>query len=261
MSRVRVVWSFLWLAAAGVAVTIGWRCGRIYERNLSISYDSARDRYLGGRSRSEKLALALEEALGLVHFHSTSSQDKWIAKYVYPKVRDGYFVDVGCADGVNQSNTKALEDLGWKGICIDPFPTNMGTRTCKVFREVVHREAGKKVSFRDAGFIGGIDDLLNSTRDAATRAKRVEFETVTLDDILARAGAPHFIHYMSIDIEGAELEALRGLSFSKYRVGAFTIEHNFEEPKRTEIRKLLEGQGYRFVVQLWRDDCYLSKTQ
>jgi hypothetical protein len=88
-------------------------------------------------------------------------------------------------------------------------------------------------------------------------AKIVEFTTVTLDDILTKADAPNFIHYMSIDIEGAELEALKGLSFSKYKVGAFTIEHNYEEPKRSQIRNLLEGKGYRFVLSLFRDDCYV----
>ena len=88
-------------------------------------------------------------------------------------------------------------------------------------------------------------------------AKIVEFTTVTLDDILEDADAPDFIHYMSIDIEGAELEALKGLSFSQYKVGAFTIEHNYEEPKRSQIRNLLESKGYQFVLSLFRDDCYV----
>jgi hypothetical protein len=64
---------------------------------------------------------------------------------------------------------------------------------------------------------------------------------------------------MSIDVEGAELEALKGFSFSKYKVGAFTIEHNFEEPKRSQIRSLLASKGYQYVMSLWRDDCYVSE--
>jgi hypothetical protein len=39
---------------------------------------------------------------------------------------------------------------------------------------------------------------------------------------------------MSLDIEGAELDALRGLSLDRYRFGAMAIEHNYEEPKRTQ---------------------------
>ena len=44
---------------------------------------------------------------------------------------------------------------------------------------------------------------------------------------------------------------------SKYKVGALTIEHNFEEPKRSQIRRLLESNGYRFVLSLLRDDFYV----
>ncbi len=113
------------------------------------------------------------------------------------------------------SNTKALEDLGWKGICIDPFPTNMENRDCRLFKEVVYGVAEQKVRFRVAGFVGGIDDHMGLTKEwlDVKGAAIVEFKTVTLDDILARANAPDFIHYMSIDIEGAELEALKGFSF------------------------------------------------
>jgi FkbM family methyltransferase len=168
-------------------------------------------------------------------------------------------VDVGSGDGVASSNTKALEDLGWKGICIDPFPRNMEQRNCRLCKEVVYGVAGQKVRFRDAGFLGGIDGHIASTREwpNVKKAKIMEFTTVTLDDILAKAEAPDFIHYMSIDIEGAELEALKGLSFSQHKVAAFTIEHNYEEPKRSQIRNLLESKGCRFVLSLLRDDCYV----
>jgi hypothetical protein len=72
-------------------------------------------------------------------------------------------VDVGSGDGVVSSNIKALEDLGWKGICIDPFPRNMEQRNCRLYKEVVYGVAGQKVRFRDAGFLGGIDDHIAST--------------------------------------------------------------------------------------------------
>jgi len=86
----------------------------------------------------------------------------------------------------------------------------------------------------------------------------VEFETRTLTELLAQAKALPFVHYMGMDIEGAELEALKGLDFSRYRIGAMTIEHNFEEPKRSQIRALLEGKGYRFVQTFEQDDYYVG---
>jgi hypothetical protein len=61
---------------------------------------------------------------------------------------------------------------------------------------------------------------------------------------------------MSLDIEGAELDALRGLSLDRYRFGAMAIEHNYEESKRTQIRQLLKQHGYENVHTYRRDDFY-----
>ena len=63
--------------------------------------------------------------------------------------------------------------------------------------------------------------------------------------MLAGDNAPSFIHFLSLDIEGAELEALKGVPFDKYRFGAMAIEHNDEEPKRTDLLKFLAERGYQ----------------
>ena len=211
--------------------------------------------------RFTNLYLSLKEAAGLSIFHSQIGQDKWVVYKVFPGVKDGYFVDVGSANGVNDSNSKVLEGLGWSGICIDPFPTNMASRTCRVFKEVVDRKAGRRVRFRASGYLGGIEEYLGKWKDAESvkQAQVVEFTTTTLADILERAKAPKFIHYVSIDIEGAELEALRAFPFSKHKVGAFTIEHNSEEPKRTQINALLESNGYWRVRATALDDFYIPR--
>jgi hypothetical protein len=203
--------------------------------------------------------LSVREALGLAFYPSQVGQDKWIAERVFPGVTRGYFLDVGSADGVEGSNTFALEQKGWQGICIDPFPTNMDGRTCQVFKEVVHATSGVRVTFRQAGALGGIDDHLGEWKEAAGKFPTVEFTTVTLGEILERASAPSFIHFMSLDIEGAELEALRGLPFDTYRFGAFAIEHNYESAKRDGIRTLLESHGYERVHTWQQDDFYISK--
>jgi Methyltransferase FkbM domain len=185
-------------------------------------------------------------------------QDRWIVYRVFPGVTNGYFVDVGSGDGVLFSNTKVLEDLGWSGVCIDPFPTNMNRRTCTMFKEVVDSVAGRKVKFRSADLFGGIEDYMGTLKEGkyVKQAEVTELTTTTLEDILDRAKAPNFIHYISLDIEGAELEALKAFPFSKYKVGAFTIEA-FEEPKRSQIKALLESQGYRRVRSVKQDDYYI----
>jgi hypothetical protein len=112
----------------------------------------------------------------------------------------------------------------------------MQDRTCQLFKEVVFSEAGKRVKFKAAGDLGGIEDTLGLWKDLAQEATTVEFTTVTLGDILERAKAPRFIHFVSLDIEGGA-RALRGFPFDKYQIGALAVEHNYEEPKRSKIER------------------------
>ena len=252
------------IVAAGAGY-LGLRAGRAWESNNIIAFSAMGLSSSGPDGwdvpKALKLYAALREVFGLDRFHADYGQDKWIIRAVFPGVTNGYYVDVGAADGVLSSNTRALDDLGWTGLCIDPFPKNMEGRRCRVCRDVVYSASGEKVAFKPGGFLGGIAGQFGATAGwlGVKDVPAVEFTTVTLADILVRAGAPRFIHYMSIDIEGAELEALKGFPFPDYRVGALTIEHNFDEPKRSRIRSLLESNGYRYVVSLIRDDCYVAQ--
>jgi len=42
------------------------------------------------------------------------------------------------------------------------------------------------------------------------------------------------------------------------RVGAWAIEHNFEEPKRSDIKALLEKHGYVRSHTFKQDDFYVA---
>src|SRR4030095_3864408 len=116
---------------------------------------------------------------------------------------------------------------------------------------------GNKVQFAGAGELGGISNYIDRWKDLVKDAKTVELTTVTLGNILQRANAPSFIHFMSLDIEGAELEALRGFPFDKYSFGALAIEHNYEGRKRNDIEIFLERQGYSRVHTWFQDDFFV----
>ena len=234
-------------AAAGIKI------GQYYQSNLWCC---------GIESRARNVVLSTREAFGLAHYYGQIGQDKWVTQVMFPGIRDGYFVDVGSADGTHNSNTKALEQLGWRGICIDPFPKNMQDRTCQMFRDVVYHTTGEHVTFElpsgNSGDEGGSGAIVDR---AAPGARTMDFTTVSLADILDRAHAPAFINYISMDIEGAELEALRGFAWATHTVGAWTIEHNFAEPRRSEIRELLASHGYQRVHTWMQDDFYARMPQ
>ena len=208
----------------------------------------------------QAISATFQETISGAEYPAEIGQDKWVIFRMFPGVRNGYFVDVGSGHGTIGSNTKALEDLGWTGICIDPFPTAMEGRTCRMEKVVVSSVAGQTVKFHAHAGLGGIADTLGKWKEEASKSPVVEFTTTTLGDVLRQAQAPPFIHFMSIDIEGAELEALKGIPFDTYRFGSMAIEHNDEEPKRTDILKFLEARGYRRVHSFRQDDFYALKN-
>jgi methyltransferase FkbM-like protein len=237
------------VALAGACGYLGYRAGQadtFYMMSAEIT-DS-----------HQRRAAVIDHMLGKDDFRGLYGQDLWVSRHLYPGVSNGYFVDLGAADGEIESNTKLLELVGWKGICIDPFASSMDKRTCTVVREVVDAEAGNKVEFQQPGsFSGGILKYAGSWISEEEKKQTVTLTTTTLETILDRAGAPHFINYMNVDIEGAEYVALKVFPFDKYRIGALTIEHNNLEDRRMEMRHLMEANGYRLERAILDQDWYV----
>ena len=251
--RTRAIAAVLCASALVASGLLGVRLGQHYERNWQCCRVP----------NPRRIVLSLEETLGMVPFRSGQGQDKWVAERVFPGVTDGFFLDVGSADGVDWSNTYALERKGWTGICVDPFPRNMQARTCRVFRSVVDSQPGRHVKFYNFGDLGGIRDYLNHTKEEVEKyaPPPVDLVTTTVAKILEEAKAPSFIHFMSLDVEGAELAALQGFPFDTVTLGALVVEHNFEVEKRAAIEALLTSRGYVRVHSWYGDDYYLPASR
>jgi FkbM family methyltransferase len=228
-------------------------------RGLAAQAHFADNRVCCDFSLVQALSVTARQTIGGPTYPSEIGQDKWVIFKMFPGVSDGFFLDVGSGHGTIGSNTKALEELGWKGICVDPFPTHMEGRTCEMVKEVVSSASGQTVKFHTHSGLGGIADTLGKWKEEAAKSPAVELTTVTLAQILERSKAPGFIHFLSLDIEGAELEALRGVPFDQYRFGAMAIEHNEEEPKRSDVIKFLEEKGYRRVHTYKQDDFFAPR--
>lgn len=186
--------------------------------------------------------------------------DVWVlSKFKKP----GFYVDVGCADGIEYSNSIELERQGWDGICIDAYPRNFETRSCIIEKAILGSENGKEVTFiysEDKPNLSGISEGLGWHMQTVLQSKHRKETHITrrLGDILDKYNAPQFIEYMNLDIEGGELDVLSTFPFDKYSFGCMTVEHNFEEPKRTHIRNLLQSKGYVFEKEVKWDDWYVN---
>lgn len=189
---------------------------------------------------------------------------------VFNNKRDGYFVEIGASDGVELSNTHLLEHrYNWKGICCEPIPDRfeklVANRPNSVCYDVaVYKTTGDYVDFdvcNSYDLFSGIPEHIDRHKQAVESNKStITVFTMSLLDVLNKANAPKFIEYLSIDTEGSELVILEGFNFTKYTFGLIDIEHNFIEPRRTEIRTLLELQGYKYKGENQWDDMYIHQS-
>lgn len=168
-------------------------------------------------------------------FYSQAGQDEWVYNLIRNK---GFFVDVGAYDGVQTSNTYFLEQKGWEGICIEA--------NADVFKKLVKNRRSTNVNQAVTDHSGvcmfGIDKIGGNN----------SIECNTLNNILKDYGCPKEIDYLSLDIEGHELNVLSCFDFDKWKVKLITVEHNLYlegSERKNKIFKLLTSKGFTRVKE------------
>jgi hypothetical protein len=196
---------------------------------------------------------------------SQLGQDLEVLK-IYNHKKGGYFIEVGANDGIKYSNTYLLETkYNWKGICCEPIPKlfeqlviNRPQSIC--FDEAVYSESSLTVTFDIANnsVLSGISEYIDMHKECVDADKTtIQVQTISLLDVLNKANAPTFIEYMSLDTEGTEYEILKNFDFKKYTFGLIDVEHNYCEPRRSQIHKLLISNGYLYKGENEFDDMYV----
>lgn len=189
----------------------------------------------------------------------------------------GYYVELGANDGVTQSNTYYFEKYRhWKGLLVEPSPHNflkckanrsrenrIHCAACVSFdydREFV-RIAHSNLMSTSLGLSTDIADpmahALSGRQFLAPTEDVFEYGAVarTLNDLLNQSAAPKVIDFMSLDVEGAELEVLRGIDHQVYRFKFILVESR----DFARISDYLVSVGYTFVAGLSEQD-YLFRS-
>jgi FkbM family methyltransferase len=189
-----------------------------------------------------------------VAFQSHLGQDNWVAE-VYGFKPDGYFFEAGALDGVLTSNTYALEKhLGWSGIVVEANPTYYPevcrNRSCITINAALWRSSREQIEMVDAhGLSSAVQnqdgDSSSSLRRSIT-TRTIHIDTVNPSELFDRFAVPATFEYLSLDIEGAELDFLKAFDFTRYRPGLMTIEHTEDLQRQDAMRSLLAPFGYEF---------------
>lgn len=214
-----------------------------------------------------EIAVPAEHFTFLSPKYSQIGQDEWVLRATGFK-ESGFFIEIGAHDGVSNSNTFLLErDFAWRGIIVEANP-RWYREACKnrlsiAVNAAVSTESGKKLDFVDAGAVGCLLSQLQSDTHLTYRQKHIDagaiikVPSIRCDEILGLYNAPELIDYISIDTEGSEIDVLRSMDFSRWRVCLLSVEHCGIEEKRAEMLSFLTPYGFE-RIRVWFEDWFFN---
>jgi FkbM family methyltransferase len=164
-------------------------------------------------------------------------------------VKKGLYVDVGANHEELHSVTKMFYEIGWKGINIDPNPNLIGEYKSKRSRDVnLNIALGSKngeMIFREYPEHDGLSTLSEEIKNLNSKNnipfKDYTVKVTTLEDIFTKHCSNKVIDFLKVDVEGHELEVLKGNNWKKFKPRVVT----FEGTSREACIKFMETKGYK----------------
>ena len=183
---------------------------------------------------------------------SQFGQDFWVFGEAFCGKQNGFFLEIGAADGLSLSNTYLLEKrYHWRGMCIEANPVLFrdlervrSARCLNVCVDIAEAEADFVLRGLHSGIMA--DDTDNRRAAERPRGERViRVKTRDLASILREENAPRTIDYFSIDVEGAEDRILSGFAFGEYTFNSMTAERPGDS-----LRGILQRKGYILIKEI-----------
>jgi len=185
-----------------------------------------------------------------MHFYSQHGEDCLLWEF-FKDISDGFYVDVGAFDGKHLSNTYVFDQKGWSGVCVEPEKTYFDL--CEKARTAMCANVAcvADPSIETLDFMtldqGGLGSQATDMFKQTKHKKKFSFsptqvKAATLDQVLSECAAGQ-IDLLSLDVEGLEIDVLKGLNISKYKPRIIVAEANSEEA-RDALHMYLAAFGY-----------------
>jgi FkbM family methyltransferase len=193
---------------------------------------------------------------------SQEGEDK-ILERIFHDVEKGFFIDIGAHHPIRFSNTYKFYLKGWTGINIDAMPGSM-----KVFDELRPNDRNLEIAISnenksltyfmfDEPALNGFSDKLSLDRDRDTKytiIEKREIKTKKLTSVLDSylSAELNEISFMSIDVEGLDLNVLESNDWTKYRPKIVLVELlDYLEMGSDPIFLFMKSKGYKFFAKTY----------
>ena len=185
--------------------------------------------------------------------YSLDGEDLFVEKYFRKKLT-GIYVDVGCYNPVYLNNTYLLHKKKWKGINIDTSQFSidlfnyMRPNDLNYNCAISNKDEDVKLYFQKDFSLLNTIQIDHAKKFMKGNIKEKTIKAFTLDKILNESIYKNSkIDFLDIDVEGADLKAIKGLSFDKFQPELVCIEIHEKEIKQSEIYQYLIDKKYELI--------------
>jgi FkbM family methyltransferase len=177
---------------------------------------------------------------------------------VFGAIENGFYVDVGAADPNVDSVTRLFYEHGWSGINVEPSPCFDALSEARPrdvnLRVAVGESEGSVRFFLTYPYLGMSTVDLSVHAAVTELVERIEEITVPqrrLDSILREHAGDRTIHFLKVDVEGAERQVLASSDWDSFRpivVIVEAIESCSTTTTHRNWESVLFDAGYRFAT-------------
>lgn len=224
-------------------------------------------------------AYRCKEPRRIASFRSQRREDKILVNKWFDQICGGTYIEMGGFDGETYSNSYMFhKDLDWNGVLVEASPVNYKKMIENRPDETANVNAGVCGEERDLhwvnlpldhGAVGGFTEFAaNSFKKAWWSDESIKNATIvkcrTLKNIIHETVGDHFhFDFFSLDVEGAEYEALMSIDFELVSFGIVLVEaDNHDKVKNEKAREILTTNGYTMVQNytLQASDWFVNKN-
>jgi FkbM family methyltransferase len=195
-------------------------------------------------------------------FKISPSQEQELVRLFFNKKAKGFYVDVGANEPIIESQTYHLEKIGWHGLLLEPIPHYVALlkeqRSGKVIQYACscpknHNKVLKLI-------VAGGHSTLNSNPIALGTISKESINVTcrTLDSILDENNVVPGFDFISIDIEGHEMEMFKGFNLSKWKPKLVLLEDHVINHQK---HNYMVSNGYQVILRTGLNSWYIPQSE
>jgi len=171
---------------------------------------------------------------------------------ILKNINQGKYVDVGCYHPYKGSLTFKLYKRGWNGVNIDVSKTSIDLFNMSRKKDINLNLAISNFDGETFYYENPPINQQNSLIQMNKLQKKIKIKCLTLDTVLNNKNLDEF-DYLNIDVEGSELEVIKGFNLKRFNPKLITIENNdltIDEYLKSEVCKILIENDYILVNKI-----------